>query len=128
MFSLSVAFYRKLEASADQVWDLITDTLTWPAWGPSVRAVDCRQRYIAAGCSGRIQTSVGIWLPFLITTFESGIIWDWRVAGLLATGHRIDPMGTEDCRLAFTVPAWAFAYGPVCLLALHRIDRLLRSK
>lgn len=123
-----VSFSRQLEASAGQVWDLITDTHTWPVWGPSIRTVDCPQRYIHAGCSGRVQTPIGIWLPFVVTTFEPGSYWDWRVAGIRATGHRVDLLNSYGCRLAFTVPAWAAVYGPVCHLALSRIERLLRAQ
>jgi hypothetical protein len=68
---------------------------------------------------------LGIWLPFYITTFEDGRYWDWRVAGLAATGHRVDPLGSRRCRLSFTVPAWAIGYGIVCRRALTHIDGLL---
>jgi len=122
----AIAFWRHIEASGDRVWDLITDTRRWPLWGPSVRMVDCPQRYIDAGCSGRIRTPIGLWLPFRVTVFEPGIYWDWRVAGIRATGHRVERVGPARCRLAFTVPIWAAVYGPVCHLALLRIDRLLR--
>ena len=123
---LSLEFAKPLDASAAQVWMLITDTFTWPDWGPSVRAVDCRQRFIRENSRGRIQTPLGFWLPFRVTTFEPESYWDWRVAGVAATGHRIVPLGNQRCRLSFTAPAWAFGYGPVCRLALMRIDRLLR--
>ena len=121
----SAAFSRQLDAPAARVWRLITDTHTWPAWGPSVRAVDCRQRFIDAGCRGRIQTPLGVWLPFCVTTFESERFWDWRVAGLAATGHRVEALGAHRCRLSFTVPVWAWGYGLVCRRALFRIDQLL---
>lgn len=121
----SLPFCRQLDAPASRVWRLITDTRRWPEWGPSVKAVDCDQRFITAGSTGRIQTAVGIWLPFTIVAFEPESYWDWRVGGLSATGHRVEPMGPGQCELAFTVPVWAFGYGLVCHLALLRIDRLL---
>jgi hypothetical protein len=52
------------------MWRLITDTHTWPHWGPSVRAVDCTERFIRAGSSGRIRTPMGIWVPFAVESFE----------------------------------------------------------
>jgi hypothetical protein len=96
-------------------------------WGPSVRAVDCKDRYIRAGSSGRIRTPLGIWVPFVVGTVEPGSYWDWRVAGVPATGHRVESAGPDRCRLTFTVPVWAIGYGLVCRLALMRIDRWLMA-
>lgn len=121
----SRAFSKQLDAPGDRVWRLITDTRTWQRWGPSVRAVDCDDRFIHAGSSGRILTPIGIWVPFTVETFDPWRYWDWRVGGLAATGHRVKPLGPNRCRLTFTVPAWAFGYGLVCRLALLRIDRWL---
>lgn len=116
---------RRLQAPADRVWDLLTDTRTWPAWGPSVRRVHCPERFIRAGSTGRVQTVVGVWLPFVIQRFEDGCFWDWRVGGVPATGHRVVAEGLYACRLTFTVPFWALGYLPVCRQALQRIQRLL---
>jgi hypothetical protein len=121
----TVAFSKQLDAPAANVWQLIIDTWTWHMWGPSIRAVNCLQRFISAGCKGRIQTPIGVWLPFCVTTFQSECFWDWRVAGLAATGHRVDSLGPNRSKLSFTVPVWAVGYGPVCRRALMRIDRLL---
>ena len=120
-----ICFSKPLEAPVDRVWRLITDTRTWHRWGPSVRAVDCDDRFIRSGSSGRIRTPVGVWVPFVVESFEPESYWDWRVAGVAATGHRVEPVGPNRCRLTFTVPVWAFGYGLVCRLALMRIDRLL---
>jgi len=121
----TLSFSKYLDVPSASVWRLMTDTLTWPVWGPSIRGVDCKDRYIRAGSSGRIRTPVGIWVPFVVGTFEPGSYWDWRVAGVPATGHRVEPLGPHRCQLTFTVPAWAFGYGLVCRLALICIDRLL---
>jgi len=118
-------FSKQLDAPAGIVWERIIDTWAWPVWGPSVKAVDCRQRFISAGCKGRIQTPFGLWLPFCVTTFEPERFWDWRVAELTATGHRVEALGPHRCRLSFTVPVWALGYGLFCRQALMRIDRLL---
>ncbi len=121
----TVAFGTRLDASVARVWRLITDTHTWPLWGPSVRAVDSPERFIRAGLKGRIRTPLGNWLPFSIAAFEPEHYWDWRVCGMAATGHRVIPRGHDQCTLAFTVPVWAILYGPVCRMALVRIRRLL---
>jgi hypothetical protein len=116
---------RQLPAPADCVWQLITDTHRWPDWGPSIRRVHCKQRFIRAGSRGRIQTALGLWLPFAVDRFDPGRYWDWRVCGVAATGHRLDSAGPGRCTLSFTVPFWAFGYGLVCRLALMRIHRLV---
>ena len=107
------------------VWQAITDTHLWPQWGPSVSAVQCDVRYIRAGAQGRVQTRLGLWVPFLVTTFEPGRYWHWRVSGIPATGHRVEPLDAERCRLVFEVPVWAPPYVWVCRRALFRIESLL---
>ena len=119
------AVSKQFAVPAHSVWQLITDTRTWPVWGPTVRAVDCPDRFLQASTRGRVQTSVGIWLPFTVERFETGCYWDWRVAGVTATGHRVDATGIDNCRLTFTIPPWAVGYGLVCRLALNRIQQLL---
>jgi hypothetical protein len=111
-------------APATVAWTLLTDTHAWPQWGPSVRAVDTPTRFITAGTRGRVQTTPGLWLPFEITDWEEGRAWAWRVGGLPATGHHVTPVTTTSCRVAFTVPAWAPFYLPVCRAALRAIGRL----
>lgn len=123
--SSAVAFGKDMNASAERVWRLITDTRTWPRWGPSVRAVDSPQRFIHAGLAGRICTPIGLWVPFTIETFRPNRNWDWRVGGLAATGHRVEAIDENRCQLYFDVPIWAAGYGIVCRLALNRIQRLL---
>jgi uncharacterized protein YndB with AHSA1/START domain len=119
------AISKHLDAPAARVWRLITDTQSWPRWGPTVRAVDCTSRFIQAGSTGRVLTPLGIWVPFSIKAFEPERYWDWQVAGVMATGHRIEPAGNQSCVLAFTVPVWAVGYPLVCQLALNRIHHLL---
>ncbi|MGD8542214.1 MAG: SRPBCC family protein [Desulfobacteraceae bacterium] len=121
----SLNYTKCFNVPLDRIWRLITDTHTWPHWGPSVRAVDCTERFLRAGSSGRIRTPMGIWVPFVVESFEPEHFWDWRVAGVPATGHRVESVGPNRSRLTFTVPVWALGYGLVCRLALMRIDRLL---
>ncbi len=118
-------FSQSLDAPAQRVWRLITDTHAWPQWGPTVREVDCRDRYIQAGSTGRVRTPFGIWLPFAVERFEPQSYWDWRVGGVAATGHWVKPLGRQRCELAFSVPFWAIGYGVVCRAALKRIERML---
>ncbi len=119
-------YFRKIiNAPAPHVWRLVTDTHSWPHWGPSVQKVECSERFIQAGSTGRIRTPLGIWLPFVVGVFEPERYWDWRVGGIAATGHRVEPRGSHQAELSFSVPFWALGYGVVCRLALVRIERLL---
>jgi hypothetical protein len=119
-----------IEASLDipvpaaVAWRLLTDTEAWPRWGPSVRAVDAPTRHIGPDTRGRVQTALGPWLPFEITHWQPGVRWDWRVAGVPATGHVVTPLGPSRCRVAFAVPPWAPFYVPVCRAALRRLRDL----
>lgn len=117
----------RLDVPDAVAWGLLTDTHTWPQWGPSVRAVDAPQRFISAGITGRVQTTPGLWLPFEITEWEEGRAWAWRVAGIPATGHRVTPVTASSCRVTFTIPRWAPFYAPVCRTALRRIASLVSS-
>ena len=112
-------------ASPHTIWDLITDTTQWPRWGPTVKAVRCSERYICKGSGGQVLTAVGIWLPFLISEYEHGSFWSWKVASIRATGHRLQPTDTDGCYLWFEVPIIAAPYLIICQVALNRISDIL---
>ena len=135
---------RRIAASAEDVWALLTDTGKWPAWGPSITGVEPAAPGIttgpaagpadspgsgpeagglAPGSHGRVRTVLGPALPYTVTAFEPGRYWAWSVAGIPATGHRVVPQD-GGCLVTFTVPWWAPAYLPVCAVALRRIERL----
>lgn len=78
---------------------------------------------LALGVRGTVWTAVGVPMPFVITAFEPGRRWDWAVAGVPATGHRVRVV-PGGCRVVFDVPWWAAPYLTVCAVALGRIDRL----
>lgn len=112
---------RIINTSSQIVWDLITDTSRWVLWGPSVRAVECRDLYIRKGSQGRLKTLIGLWVSFVVTDYEHGKYWSWRVAGIPATGHRVDTKGKETCALVFEVPLVLAPYILICKIALDRI-------
>lgn len=113
---------RSIAASRETVWDVFRDTELWPVWGPSVRAVDCPVRYVETGTTGRVRTPLG-WVPFEVTTCD-GSRWVWNVAGVPATGHRVESDGTGGCRAGFEVPPLAAPYVVVCRRALRQIELL----
>ena len=107
--------------SPEAIWEVITDTTQWPRWGPSVNAVRSPNRYIDKNSRGQVLTVVGVWLPFVVTEFERGCFWKWRVASIRATGHRLQSSITGKAVLWFEVPTLAFPYLAICQIALNRI-------
>jgi hypothetical protein len=118
---------RRVNASPQDLWEMLTDTTRWVEWGPSVLAVECSERRIQLGSKGRVRTAVGLWAPFAITEMDDGRYWSWHLFGVPATGHRVDRVGEGVCRLVFQVPVFAAPYIIVCQIALHRIARIFES-
>ncbi len=120
---------RVVSAPPAAAWDLLTDLATWPRWGPTVTAVETTDgaRRLAPGARGRVRTPFGLWVPFVVTEMEPGHRWVWRVAGVPATGHRVEPHA-DGCRVVFEVPALAAPYVVVCRVALARIAGLLADR
>jgi len=117
-----------INAPHERVWEILTDTRQWPAWGPSVRRVECPQHYIYSGLMGRLKTAVGIWVTFEITSCEAPVYWDWKVSGVAATGHRLKKLNENSCELIFELPFAAFPYALICRQAASRIARLALDK
>jgi hypothetical protein len=117
---------RVIAAAPSAAWHILVDVAAWPLWGPSVRRAKLRDgaTELSLGTRGDVWTAVGVRMPFVITEFDPGSRWTWKVAGVPATGHQVtaDPGG---CRVRFEVPWWASAYLPVCSVALGRIERLV---
>jgi hypothetical protein len=116
---------RPIDASPNRVWELLTDTVTWKIWGPSILAVQSSDRYIRKGSVGRVKTALRFWVDFEVTDLDPGAYWSWRIFGIHATGHRIERLKGERCRLVFQVPLWAAPYLIVCKMALDRIVQML---
>jgi hypothetical protein len=119
----------EVEAPAERVWDLLVDLDRWPAWGPTVRSatLDDGTRRLAADATGRVRPTVGPALSFAVTRWVPGEEWAWRVAGIPATTHRVEPLGPDRSRVALGAPVWAAAYLPVLELAVRRIAGLVPS-
>jgi len=125
---MPIATKMEILSSAPRVWSILTDTHLWPVWGPSVTRVESTTRFITADSRGRVRTAVGLWLPFEITGFDDGRFWTWRVAGMRATGHRVEALGDDRCRLSFEVPAAIAPYLVVCGIACRRIRALANTR
>ena len=118
---------RTIDADAERVWQLLIDTRTWPDWGPTVEEVAVDEPLLRADMTGSVRTALGVWVRFEITRFEPGRRWDWRVLGVPATGHEVEPLGPGRCRASITVPAVAAPYALVCRRALERIAELAEA-
>lgn len=119
---------REITAPPATAWNALVDTRLWARWGPSVAAVrvDTDASVIEAGTRGHLRARVGPWVPFEVMAFDAGHRWTWRVAGVPATGHRVEPT-TDGCRVVFEVPFVAAAYVLVCRRALARIAALVED-
>ena len=114
---------RRIDAPADVVWGILVDLTLWPQWGPSVSGAELDGDTFELGAAGRVRTAVGISLPFVISEFDPGRSWGWRVAGVPATGHGVKPDGA-GCRAWMSAPRWAPVYLPVLEIGLRRIERI----
>lgn len=117
-----------IAANASTVWPLLAEFRHWPAWGPSVRAVEADVASVAPGVRGRVQTAIGLWLPFEIERCEDERFWDWRVAGVRATGHRLLPLDGQRSRVEFSVPTLFFPYALVLDRGLRRLAALAEAR
>ena len=118
---------RIIQTTPEALWDMLTDTKSWPQWGPTVKAVQSNSQYIRAGSTGHVKTVFGFWAPFVITEWIDGQYWSWHVFSIRATGHRIEIIDGKCCRLIFEVPFWAGPYAIICKVAADRIARYLET-
>lgn len=113
-----------IDAAVTEVWPLLAEFRHWPEWGPSIRAVESAAEQVAPGVTGRVQTLIGVWVPFEITSAIPERSWDWKVAGLKATGHSLADIGRSVCRVEFTVAWPLMPYLVVMRRGLHRLKAL----
>lgn len=119
-----LAVERVAAVPPDAAWDVLTDLDAWPVWGPTVQGAELTDAGpLRLGSHGLVWTPIGLPLPFEVTEFDAGRSWAWKVAGVSATRHTVQPWD-GGCRIAFGVPIWAPAYLTVCALALKRIEAL----
>jgi uncharacterized protein YndB with AHSA1/START domain len=120
-----LAVDRYIAAPPSVVWNVLVDLDAWPQWGPTVSAARLDPPYtrLELGVTGSVRTSLGLAAPFTVTEFEAGRHWAWKVAGIPATHHRVEP-ADGGTRASMAAPFWAAAYLSVCAIALRRIDAI----
>lgn len=119
-----------VDAPTEAAWELFANPDRWPEWGPSVTDIDFEEDRIFEGASGRVRLPGGLWLPFRIDSVtapdkQSPGRWNWRIKKIPATGHRVEPLGPQRCRVVFEIPLLAAGYAAVCYRALDRIEAAL---
>jgi len=124
----TLAVGRDVAAPTEPTAKTLRDTRRWPEWSPSVDGVESADRYVETGTTGRVQVA-GVWTPFRVTA-ATRLRWDWRVAGVPATGHRVEryPGRSDRCRVVVEVPLVAAAYVSVCRRALDRFADLVEER
>ena len=118
-----VTVSREIEADADEVWRILTDTHEWRSWGVTVVDVESNRRYIEEGTEGKVEVVGGFELPFRIT-YCDGKRWSWKVAKIPATGHSVEPVNETKSVAKFEIPPAMAGYSPVCMKALKNIEKL----
>lgn len=123
----SLAVAREVDASPAAAMEALCDTRRWPDWSPAIGAVESEDRYVREGTRGRVRIA-GAWVPFRVTSC-SDCRWGWRVAGIPATGHRVEGDGDDParCRVVVEVPLVAVGYVPICRRALDRFAGLVEG-
>lgn len=123
----TLAVGRDVAVAPSVAAEALRDTRTWPDWGPAIDAVESDDRYVTRGTRGRVRVG-GAWIPFRVTACN-GRRWEWRVAGVPATGHRVDSYaGASDrSRVVVEVPIAAAWYVPVCRRALDRFAAIVED-
>jgi hypothetical protein len=122
-----VSISRIVHTPIQNAWDLLTDTRKWHHWGPTVIAAESSERYISKGSKGRVQIPGGNWLQFVVTEYEHCHYWNWRVASVKATGHRVESLDADNCRITFALPIFGAPYVIVCWIALRRMAYMLEN-
>ena len=124
----TLAVGRDVDAPPEATATALRDTRRWPDWSPSVGDVESADRYVEAGTTGRVRVA-GVWVPFRVTS-ATHLRWDWEVARIPATGHRVEryPGDPDRCRVVIEVPLLAAAYAPVCRRALDRFAALVEGE
>jgi len=120
----SIDVAGRAEVPAAAAWAAISRFEHWPTWGPTVTAVDPPRGDVAPGATGHVRSLAGPWIPFRVDHVDPGRRWTWHVAGVPATGHRVEADGPDACHVVFEVPLWALPYAAVCRLAIPRIARV----
>ena len=119
---------RDVDAPAETVWAILTDTTRWAEWAPVVTAVESSTRRIEPGTTGRMRfQGVAVPVPFEVREVdEASYRWTLEFAHLFSSGHRVEARG-DGSRVGFELPPVAAGYAPVVSRACANIADLAES-
>jgi len=108
-------------------WDRYVVLARWSSWAPQISGVDADAERLQPGLTGRVRTSVGLKVPFVITDVDAAAMtWSWIVgAGPVrhTLHHAIAPRGSGT-RATLAIEGAAplvTAYAPLAWWALRRL-------
>src|ERR1700712_2734794 len=102
-----LSVHRVIAAPPAAAWNLLVDLEAWPKWGPSIASAELDETYeeLTSEATGQVKTSLLVKVPFVVTDFDPGRSWAWKVAGIPATSPRGGP-GDDGARGPFGAPPW----------------------
>ena len=110
----------ELEASAERVFEIFTDGPAWVAWFPEIREViwTSPQPHAVGTTRTVVLTTMTVYERFLAWEPGRRFSFCFTAASLptfrsLVEDYRLEPMGTDRCRLT-----WTACYEPRALLRL----------
>lgn len=113
-----------------EVWERYRVLDRWAEWAPQISGVECAERELTAGASGRLLVPGGVGLSFTIEDVDPAArSWSWRVAAgpvRLRLHHWVDdgPDGGTTTGLRASGPApLVLLYAPAARQALERLVR-----
>jgi hypothetical protein len=116
---------RDVDAPAETVWSILTDTRRWPEWGPVVADVESSTRYVETRTIGRIRfEGTAAPVPFAVREVDDvAHRWTWDLARLFGSGHRVESL-PDGSRVGFELPLAAPGLGPLVYRACSNVARM----
>lgn len=110
-------------------WDRYAELNRWSTWAPQISSVEADGDLLHPGLTGRVRTSVGVSVPFVVTDVDApAMTWSW-IAWVgpvrLTLHHAITPRGT-GARASLAIEGAAplvTAYAPLAWWALRHLVR-----
>lgn len=121
-----ITITRRVDAPAEDAWEVLTDTEQWHEWGPPVTGVDYPGTTVSPDTEGRVQAFGFLWVPFRIIKADD-YLWIWKAWGLTppADGHRVEKLDDDTCQVTLELPLWAPWYILLCWFALRKVARIV---
>ena len=110
-------------------WERYAALSQWATWAPHISVVDADADRLQTGLSGRVRTSVGLSVPFVITDVDaSAMTWSWIawVGPVRLTLHHAITARRTGARASLAIEGpgpIVTAYAPLAWWALRNLVR-----